>query len=92
MENDMLKGGLPEKTGWNRNGTSTEAEASTSGQDIVQGKPKTQMPKGRQTQSGPILPGIVLSHSLSERVRGSERFVLLMVSYLLVSAFVHVAS
>ncbi|KAG7015806.1 Serine/threonine-protein kinase fray2 [Cucurbita argyrosperma subsp. argyrosperma] len=74
MENDKLKGGLQEKTGWNRNGTSTEAEASTSGQDIVQGKPKTKMPKGRQTQSGPILPGIVLSHSLSERVRGSERF------------------
>ncbi|XP_038876574.1 serine/threonine-protein kinase BLUS1-like isoform X2 [Benincasa hispida] len=74
METDMLKAGLQEKTGWKRNGTSTEAEASTSGQDIVQGKAKTQMPKGRQTQSGPLLPGIVLSHSLSERVRGSERF------------------
>lgn len=76
MESDMLKAGFQEKTGWKRNGTSTEAEASTSGQDIVQGKTKTQMPKGRQTQSGPLLPGIVLSHSLSERVRGSERFVL----------------
>lgn len=76
MESDMLKSGFQEKTGWKRNGTSTEAEASTSGQDNVQGKTKTQMPKGRQTQSGPLLPGIVLSHSLSERVRGSERFVL----------------
>ncbi|KGN55672.1 serine/threonine-protein kinase dst1 isoform X2 [Cucumis sativus] len=73
VESDALKAGLQEKTG-KRNGTSTEAEASTSGQDIVQGKTKTQMPKGRQTQSGPLLPGIVLSHSLSERVRGSERF------------------
>lgn len=76
MESDMLKAGLQEKTGWKRNGTSNEAEASTSGQDIVQGKTKTQLPKGRQTQSGPLLPGTVLSHSLSERVRGSERFVL----------------
>lgn len=74
MESDMLKAGLQEKTGWKRNGTSNEAEASTSGQDIVQGKTKTQLPKGRQTQSGPLLPGTVLSHSLSERVRGSERF------------------
>ncbi|KAL0550569.1 hypothetical protein IC582_015091 [Cucumis melo] len=73
VESDALKAGLQEKTG-KRNGTSTEAEASTSGQDIVQGKTKTQVPKGRQTQSGPLLPGIVLSHSLSERVRGSERF------------------
>jgi len=76
MEGDMLKAGFQETTGWKRNGTSTETEASTSGQDSVQGKTKTQMPKGRQTQSGPLLPGTVLSHSLSERVRGSDRFVL----------------
>ncbi|XP_061981570.1 serine/threonine-protein kinase BLUS1-like isoform X1 [Populus nigra] len=71
-ESDLLETSSQEKVGWKRNGSSTEAKASTSENDVMQAKAKTV--KSRQTLSGPLMPGTVLSHSLSERGRTSERF------------------
>ncbi|KAH8513175.1 hypothetical protein H0E87_006460 [Populus deltoides] len=71
-ESDLLETSSQEKVGWKRNGSSTEAKASTSENDVMQAKAKTV--KSRQTLSGPLMPGMVLSHSLSERGRTSERF------------------
>jgi len=72
-ESDLLETSSQEKVGWKRNGSSTEAKASTSENDVMQAKAKTV--KSRQTLSGPLMPGTVLSHSLSERGRTSERSV-----------------
>lgn len=54
-----------------KNGSSTEEMASTSEKDTMQTKAKAV--KSRQTQSGPLTPGMVLSQSSSERARNSER-------------------
>lgn len=54
-----------------KNGSSTEEMASTSEKDTMQTKAKAV--KSRQTQSGPLMPGMVLSHSSSERARNPER-------------------
>lgn len=73
VESDLLESRCQEKVGWRKNGSSTEASSSLSEKDMVQAKTKTQTVKIRQTQSGPLMPGAVLSHSVSERVRISER-------------------
>lgn len=57
-----------------KNGSSTEAMASTSEKDSVLTKSKAD--KSRQTQSGPLVPGVVLTHSSLERGRNSDRFVI----------------
>ena len=77
VESDLLESGCQEKVGWRKNGSSTEASSSMSEKDMVLAKTKTQTVKIRQTQSGPLMPGAVLSHSVSERVRISERFVMM---------------
>lgn len=56
-----------------RNGSSIELMPSISEKEVTQPKSKTETVKSRQTQSGPLMPGMVLGHSLSERVRTSER-------------------
>lgn len=63
-----------------KNGSSTEVMASTSAKDTMQTKAKAL--KSRQTQSGPLMPGMVLSHLSSERARNSERFVILHFKFL----------
>ena len=72
-ESDLLETSSQEKVGWKRNGSSTEAKVSTSENDVKQAKAKTL--KSYQTRSGPLMPGTVLSHSLSESGRTSERSV-----------------
>ncbi|KAI3469126.1 hypothetical protein Pfo_025789 [Paulownia fortunei] len=42
--------------------------------DAAQAKTRIQTGRACQTQSGPLMPGIVLSHSLSERARNLERY------------------
>ncbi|XP_011101905.1 STE20/SPS1-related proline-alanine-rich protein kinase [Sesamum indicum] len=42
--------------------------------DVAQAKTRTQVARARQTQSGPLIPGAVLSHSQSERARNLERY------------------
>lgn len=49
---------------------------STSEKETTHPKTKTETVRSRQTQSGPLMPGIVLTHSLSERGRITERFVI----------------
>ncbi|KAK0586089.1 hypothetical protein LWI29_000730 [Acer saccharum] len=71
LEVDSLESGIQENIVLKRNGLSTEAMASTSEKDLMPTKVKTL--QTRQTQSGPLMPGVVLSHSASEK-RYSERF------------------
>ncbi|KAL5539719.1 hypothetical protein UlMin_043848 [Ulmus minor] len=73
LECDITESGSQDKIGWKKNGSSTEATSSTSNKDSVLAKTRSQSVKGRQTHSGPLMPGAVLSHSSSERGRFSER-------------------
>ncbi|KAK6947981.1 Protein kinase domain [Dillenia turbinata] len=59
-----------EKIGYGKDGTSTE---STSEVEMLQHKAKVQTVKSRQTQSGPLMPNVVLAHSFLEKGQGSER-------------------
>uniref|UniRef100_A0A5B6ZZ19 Putative serine/threonine-protein kinase BLUS1-like isoform X1 n=1 Tax=Davidia involucrata TaxID=16924 RepID=A0A5B6ZZ19_DAVIN len=73
LESDLLESGNQGKTGVEKNGSRTELLPSTSEKDAVQAKTKTSSGRSRQTQSGPLMPAIVLSHSMSERGRNFER-------------------
>ncbi|RDX84194.1 Serine/threonine-protein kinase fray2, partial [Mucuna pruriens] len=57
-----------------RNGSVAEATPSTLEKDVGTSKVKTQSGKLGKTQSGPLMPGAVLGHSLPERGRAFERF------------------
>lgn len=72
LECDVQESGFQEKTGLKKNGSLTEATTSTIEKEMVM--PRTRTPvKVRQTYSGPLMPGAVLTHSASERGRLSER-------------------
>ncbi|XP_034708882.1 serine/threonine-protein kinase BLUS1-like isoform X2 [Vitis riparia] len=73
LRSDSLESSNQEKIGQEKDISSAEMMPSTSEKDMVNAKTKTQMVKGRQTQSGPLMPGVVLSHSLSDRGRSFER-------------------
>ncbi|CAN4077487.1 unnamed protein product [Withania somnifera] len=62
-----------EKNGLKKNASKTELPSLTSDRDALPGKSRTQTPKARQSQSGPLMAGVVLGHSTSERARNSER-------------------
>lgn len=68
LECDRVEKGL------RKNGSNIDVMASTSEKDVGLTKSKTVKP--RQTQSGPLTPGAVLNHSSSDRVRNSERLVM----------------
>ncbi|KAG8659007.1 serine/threonine-protein kinase BLUS1 isoform X2 [Manihot esculenta] len=70
LESDTLQTGTLEKSGTKSEATNDE-KASSSERDMTQAKAK--MVKGRQTQSGPLVPGAVLGHSLSDKGRFWER-------------------
>ncbi|KAK3030662.1 hypothetical protein RJ639_035866, partial [Escallonia herrerae] len=55
------------------NGSKTEQLPSTSEKDAVQTKTANPTGKTRQSQSGPLMPGVVLTHSTSDRGRNIER-------------------
>ncbi|KAA8525744.1 hypothetical protein F0562_007605 [Nyssa sinensis] len=73
LESDLRECGNQGKIGVEKNGSRTELLPSTSEKDAVQAKTNTPSGRSRQTQSGPLMPGIVLSHSMSERGRNFER-------------------
>ncbi|XP_040986744.1 serine/threonine-protein kinase BLUS1-like isoform X1 [Juglans microcarpa x Juglans regia] len=75
LESDLLESGCQEKVGWKKDVSSPEASSSMTEKEMLQAKTKAQMLKIRHTQSGPLMPGAVLGHSLSERGQSSERFV-----------------
>lgn len=76
LESDILESGGQQRTDRKKNGSSSEATASTSETDMVQSKSRLLAVKSRQTQSGPLTPGAVLNLSLSERGRVFERFLI----------------
>lgn len=59
--------------GLEKSRTQTEQLPSTSDKDAVQAKSRMLTPRNRQTQSGPLVAGVVLNHSKSERTRNFER-------------------
>ncbi|CAH9124945.1 unnamed protein product [Cuscuta epithymum] len=72
LENDVLDAGQ-RKTEIRKDESKTELPPPTSDKDAVQTKTKTQPGKPRQSQSGPLMPGSVLSHSTQERARNIDR-------------------
>ncbi|KAK7306850.1 hypothetical protein VNO77_44810 [Canavalia gladiata] len=73
LESDIRESKLPKNVIWKRNESITEATTSSVEKNIGTGKIKGQPVKSRQTQSGPLLPGTVLSPSSLERGRTLER-------------------
>ncbi|KAK9053056.1 hypothetical protein SSX86_029686 [Deinandra increscens subsp. villosa] len=65
---DGNKGNIIEETR-----TKLEQLPSTSDKDATQAKTKILTVRNRQTQSGPLVAGVVLNHSKSERIRNLER-------------------
>ncbi|KAM3396526.1 Serine/threonine-protein kinase fray2 [Capsicum chinense] len=73
LESSPLDSGHWEKNGMKKNASKMELPPLTSDRDALPAKSRTQTPKARQSQSGPLMAGMVLSHSASERARNSER-------------------
>ncbi|KAK7260704.1 hypothetical protein RIF29_26971 [Crotalaria pallida] len=71
LESDLQEPGLSNNFIWRRNGSLAEA-TSTIEKDVGMSKIKTQSAKSRQTQSGPLVPGTVISHSSAEKGRPFE--------------------
>ncbi|VFQ79037.1 unnamed protein product [Cuscuta campestris] len=72
LDSDLLESDQ-RKTELRKNGSKTDLPPLTSDKEAVQTKTRTQTGKPRQSQSGPLTPGTVLSHSTPERARSRER-------------------
>ncbi|VFQ67930.1 unnamed protein product [Cuscuta campestris] len=72
LDSDLLESDQ-RKTELRKNGSKTNLPPLTSDKEVVQTKTRTQTGKPRQSQSGPLTPGTVLSHSTPERARNIER-------------------
>ncbi|KAF7138162.1 hypothetical protein RHSIM_Rhsim07G0078200 [Rhododendron simsii] len=72
-ERDILESDYQGKVELEKNASRTELPPSHPEKDPVLAKIKTSAGNSRQTQSGPLMPGIVLNHSKSERGRSFER-------------------
>ncbi|XAR55184.1 Non-specific serine/threonine protein kinase [Bertholletia excelsa] len=73
LESDSPKADYREQINMEKNGPIAELPLSTSEKEAAQAKTKTPAGKTCQTQSGPLLPGMVLSHAVPERARIFER-------------------
>ncbi|XP_030454054.1 serine/threonine-protein kinase BLUS1-like isoform X1 [Syzygium oleosum] len=71
-QSDLVESACPGKVSLKKNGISNEMTPSTSEMEL-QAKGKYQTMKSRQTHSGPLMQNVVLSHSLSDKGRTSER-------------------
>ncbi|CAI9775811.1 unnamed protein product [Fraxinus pennsylvanica] len=71
FENDLPESDNQGKTGINI--SVSKADLPLLEKDSALAKTRIQMGKPRQTQSGPLMPGVVLSHSKLERTRYLER-------------------
>ncbi|GAB2296216.1 hypothetical protein Dimus_030344 [Dionaea muscipula] len=71
-ESESLESCRQEENGLAKGCPSTKLEMDTLEKGM--GQTSSHTTRGRQTQSGPLIPGIVLSQSSSERSRVSERF------------------
>ncbi|CAK9169322.1 unnamed protein product [Ilex paraguariensis] len=74
LETDLVESVNQWKIGQENNGSKTELLPSTSEKEVVQAKCRMPAGKSRQTLSGPLMPGIILGHSTSERGRNLERY------------------
>lgn len=73
VESDLLECDNQGKNGLEKSGSKTEQLPLPSDKDAAQAKTRNPTGRSRQTQSGPLMPGVVLSHSQSERMRSYER-------------------
>lgn len=73
---DLLESDYQGKIELEKNASRTELPPSHPEKDVVLARVRTSSGNSRQTQSGPLMPAIVLNHSKSERGRISERFIL----------------
>ncbi|KAL3817873.1 hypothetical protein ACJIZ3_003778 [Penstemon smallii] len=72
-ESNLLESDNQGPTGLEKNGSQAELIPPLVEKDAAVAKTPIQTGRPRQTQSGPLMPGNVLSHSLSERLHISER-------------------
>ncbi|KAI3453327.1 hypothetical protein Pfo_009990 [Paulownia fortunei] len=72
-ESDLTEYDNKGKTDLKKSESKAELPPSMVEKEAAQAKTRNQTGRPRQTQSGPLTPGIVLSHSLSERARNLER-------------------
>ncbi|KAL0372910.1 UNVERIFIED_CONTAM: Serine/threonine-protein kinase fray2 [Sesamum calycinum] len=72
-ESDLTASDNQGKNGLKKSASKAELLPPMVEKDAAQAKTKNQTGRPRQTQSGPLMPGTVLSHSLSERTRKLER-------------------
>lgn len=70
-ESDLVEPDNQEISGFKKNGLKTELPPPGSEKDLMTSKSRTQTGKTRQSQSGPLMPGVVLSQSIP--VRNLER-------------------
>ncbi|KAH7864059.1 hypothetical protein Vadar_025264 [Vaccinium darrowii] len=70
---DLLESDYQGKIELEKNASRTELPPSHPEKDVVLARVRTSSGNSRQTQSGPLMPAIVLNHSKSERGRISER-------------------
>lgn len=73
-ESDITEYDNMAKTDLKKNDSKPEMPPSMVEKEAAQAKIRNQTFITRQTQSGPLMPGSVLSHSQSERMRNLERF------------------
>ncbi|XP_017630669.1 serine/threonine-protein kinase BLUS1-like isoform X2 [Gossypium arboreum] len=72
LECAIVEAGCQEILGLKKNGSIIDVMGSTSEKDVVLTRANTVKP--RETQTGPLTPGVVLSRSSSDWVHNSERF------------------
>lgn len=75
-ESDMKEYDAKAKTDMKQSDSKSELPPSSVEKEGVLAKTKSQTGRPRQTQSGPLVPGMVLSNSQSERARNFERFII----------------
>lgn len=73
-ESDMKEYDTEANTDMKKSDSLSELPPSLVEKDGAHAKTRNQTGRARQTQSGPLMPGTVLSHSQSERARNFERF------------------
>ncbi|KAG8382561.1 hypothetical protein BUALT_Bualt05G0090200 [Buddleja alternifolia] len=71
-EIDLIESDNPENIGLKKSGSKADLRQPMVEKDAAQAKTRVQTGRPRQTQSGPLTPGTVLSHSQSERARNLE--------------------
>lgn len=75
-ESDMKEYDTKAKTDIMKSDSKSELPPPLVEKEEAQAKTRNQTSRPRQTQSGPLMPGIVLSNSQSERARNFERFII----------------